>query len=77
MTKSIAAETAQSPGIVEQTSALASHRSCRQGGAVTPLAVRVELVLVDGEAGKVLARHQAAAVRAALEWVRDNPADHR
>jgi hypothetical protein len=75
MTTSVGTETAQSPGTVEQTSAQANHRSgCRQGKAA-PLTVRVELVL-DGEAGKELARRQDAAVRAVLEWVRDNSVDH-
>jgi hypothetical protein len=43
-----------------------------------PLKVRVELVVVDGEAGKELMKRQAAAVRDALQWFADNPsAVHR
>lgn len=60
---------------VEQPPALPDHRPRRRGNAAAPLHVRVELVLVDGEAGKELARRQAAAIRAVLEWVRDHPVD--
>jgi len=38
-----------------------------------PLKVRIELVVVDGEAGKELLRQQAAAVRDALRWFAANP----
>jgi len=38
-----------------------------------PLKVRIELVVVDGEAGKELLRQQAAAVRDALRWSATNP----
>jgi hypothetical protein len=38
-----------------------------------PLKVRIELVVVDGEAGKDLLRQQAAAVRDALRWFAANP----
>jgi hypothetical protein len=38
-----------------------------------PLKVRVELVVVDGEAGKELMKGQAAAVRDALQWFAGNP----
>ncbi len=38
-----------------------------------PLKVRIELVVVDGEAGKELQRQQAAAVREALRWFAANP----
>ncbi len=41
-----------------------------------PLKVRIELVVVDGEAGRELMRRQAAAVREALQWFADNPAGH-
>jgi hypothetical protein len=38
-----------------------------------PLKVCIELVVVDGEAGKTLLRQQAAAVRDALRWFATNP----
>lgn len=57
------------PAVVDEASALVNH------GRATPLTVRVELVVVDGAAGKQLARHQAAAVRAVLEWFRDHPTE--
>jgi hypothetical protein len=38
-----------------------------------PLTVRVELVVIDGPAGKELLNQQATVVRAALQWF----ADHR
>jgi hypothetical protein len=30
-------------------------------------------VVLDGEAGKQLARHQAAVMRKVLRWLHDNP----
>jgi hypothetical protein len=39
-----------------------------------PLHVHIEFVVVDGEAGKALARHQGAVIRQVLEWVHDHPA---
>jgi hypothetical protein len=39
-----------------------------------PLEVRIELVVVDGEAGKELLRRQGAVVREALQWFHDHPA---
>jgi hypothetical protein len=38
-----------------------------------PLQVRVELVAVDGEAGKLLAQRQAAVIREVLQWFHDHP----
>lgn len=38
-----------------------------------PLQVRVELVVVDGEAGKLLAQRQAAVIRDVLQWFHDHP----
>ncbi|MDT5027580.1 MAG: hypothetical protein QOE61_4006 [Micromonosporaceae bacterium] len=38
-----------------------------------PLKVRLELVVVDGEAGRELMQRQAAVVREALQWFADNP----
>lgn len=38
----------------------------------TPLAVHVEITIVGGEQGKHLTRRQGAAVRQALEWLRDH-----
>ncbi|GAA0739530.1 hypothetical protein Drose_16995 [Dactylosporangium roseum] len=43
--------------------------------APEPLKVRVELVVVDGQAGKELLKRQAAAVREALQWFADHPPD--
>jgi len=39
------------------------------------LTVRVELVVIDGPAGKELLNKQATVVRAALQWFADHPLD--
>jgi hypothetical protein len=39
-----------------------------------PLKVRIELVVVDGGAGKELLRPHGAVVREALQWFHDHPA---
>jgi hypothetical protein len=50
----------------------ATNRSPRsRSRPTTPLAVQAEITIVDGEQGKHLARRQGAAVRQALEWLRD------
>lgn len=38
-----------------------------------PLDVRVEFVVLDGDAGKALARRQAAVMRQVLQWFQDHP----
>lgn len=38
------------------------------------LNVHIEFVVLDGEAGRALARRQAAVIRQVLQWVNDHPA---
>ena len=52
----------------------ASGRRAARRRSDEPLDVRIEFVVLDGEAGKALARHQAAVIRQVLQWVHDNPA---
>jgi len=40
-----------------------------------PFDVRIEFVVLDGEAGKELARRRAAVVRKVLQWFHGNPAN--
>jgi hypothetical protein len=54
----------------EQEAAAAKRRGRRRG---EPLRVQIELVVVDGEAGKELGNRQAVAIRRALQWFADNP----
>jgi len=42
-----------------------------------PFDVHIEFVVLDGEAGKELARRQAAVIRKVLRWFYDNlPSEH-
>ena len=40
-----------------------------------PFEVHVEFVVLDGPAGKELARRQAAVMRKVLQWIHDRPAE--
>lgn len=59
-------------GSLEPDTLLARHRPRRGRTPSPPPTVRIELVMVDGEAGEFLRQRQAAAVRRALFWLRDN-----
>jgi hypothetical protein len=56
----------------DQTPETTSRWPSSRNRTATPLAVHVEITIVDGEQGKHLARRQGAAVRQALEWLRDH-----
>lgn len=50
-----------------------SRGSRGPGQGSEPLNVRVEIRVVDGEAGRELARRQAAVVRDVLRWLNEHP----
>jgi hypothetical protein len=50
-------------------------RGRRRRQADEPFEVHIEFVMLDGEAGKKLARRQAAIMRRVLKWLHDHPAD--
>jgi hypothetical protein len=61
------------PDVAPPTERDVSSAKKRRRPPREPLKVRVELVVVDGEAGKELMRRQATAVRDALQWFAGNP----
>jgi hypothetical protein len=48
-------------------------RPRRKRRRTEPLKVSIEFVVVDGEAGKALARRQAAVMREVLRWLHEHP----
>jgi hypothetical protein len=54
--------------------AATGRRPARRHRGDEPLDVRIEFVVLDGEAGKALARRQAVVIRQVLQWIHDNPA---
>jgi hypothetical protein len=54
---------------------MGGSRPADPGRMRTPPTVRIEFVLVDGEAGKVLERQQAQAMRQVLQWLQDHPGE--
>jgi hypothetical protein len=62
----------QEPGGTGQSPA--SRRRPARRRSAEPLDVRIEFVVLDGDAGKALARRQATVIRQALQWFHDHPA---